>query len=189
MSERLPLVLFALLVVLCVLFGLTFVIEEQPFEDVTVDDGVERVYLGHGSTHDQYASMDHGGDGPARHGPVLWLAWSFAIVQLAIIIGSLLMGMRHADRIRTPLVMSGVTLVGLFTLMLTTYVRYLGDPTAPLMFGLPVPTAWFLYAFWPTQFLVVLLYVVFFSRAVVTPADMDRFRQVVNERRARTGES
>ena len=187
-SDRLPHVLFALLLVLCVLFGLTFVIEEQPFDEIATDaGGVERVYLGHGTTHDQYASMDHGGDGPARHGPVLWMAWTFAVVQLGIIIGSLLLGVRHPDRIRFPLVMSGVTLAGLLTLMTVTYVRYLDDPTASLFLGLPAPTAWFLYAFWPTQFLVVVLFVLFFSRGVVTPADMERFRQIVDERRARVG--
>ena len=82
--------------------------------------------------------------------------------------------------------MSGVTLATLLTLMVVTYARYLADPGGPLMLGLPLPTAWFIYAFWPTQFLVVVLFVLYFHRAVVTPDDMTRFREIVAARRART---
>ena len=65
---------------------------------------------------------------------------AFAMVQLAIIIGSLLLGVRHPDRIRLPLVMSAVTLAGLFTLFgLMTISRTLEtgrrNPDNPLSFG------------------------------------------------------
>ncbi len=186
MTDRLAHVLFGLLLALCVLFALTFIIEEQPSEEVVTDGQVERVYLGHGAAHERFPSMDHGGDGPARHGGRLWMAWAFALVQLALIIGSLFMGLRHPGLLRWPLVMSGVTLATLLTLMVATYARYLADPSGPLMLGLPLPTAWFLYAFWPTQLLVVVLFVLYFHQAVVTPEDMARFREIVAERRART---
>ena len=186
MSDLLARALCGLLLALCVLFALTFVLEEQPSEEVVTDGQVERVYLGHGASHERFPSMDHGGDGPARHGGRLWMAWAFALVQLALIIGSLIMGLRHPGLLRWPLVMSGVTLATLLTLMVVTYARYLADPGGPLMLGLPLPTAWFIYAFWPTQFLVVVLFVLYFHRAVVPPDDMTRFRESVAARRART---
>ena len=188
-SDRLPLVLFALLVGMCVVFALTFVITERPHDEVVGAGGVvERVPLGHGSPHATYPSMDHGGDGPARAAPVLPLAWAFAVLQLAFIFGSLLLGVRHPARIRTPLVMSGVTLAVLLTLMFVTYARDAGDTAAPQVLGLPVPTAWFVYGFWPAEFLVVALFVLYFGRAVVTPDGMRRYRQILAERQARAGE-
>ena len=54
--------------------------------------------------------------------------------------------------------------------------------------ALPVPTAWFLYGFWPAQFLVVGLYVLLFDREIVTRRDLDRFREIV-ARHARSGGS
>ncbi|HIE93276.1 MAG TPA: hypothetical protein EYQ83_10595 [Acidobacteria bacterium] len=55
--------------------------------------------------------------------------------------------------------------------------------------SLPAPTAWFLYGFWPAEFLVVLLYVLLFSRSIATPDDMQRFREIVAARRADIGRS
>ena len=49
--------------------------------------------------------------------------------------------------------------------------------------SLPAPTAWFLYGFWPAEFLVVTLYVLVFSRSIATREDMERFRGIVAARR------
>ena len=182
---RLPLVLFGLLLALCVVLALAFVIEEAPFEDVgsAAGGGVERVYTGHGTTHSKFPSMNHGGSGSERHRPILWLAWSFGLLQLALIVGCLALGVRRLERIWAPLVAGGVVLGSIFTMMMVTYLGYLDDVGSPLFFSLPAPTAWFLYGFWPAQFLVVALYVLVFGRSIVTREDMERFRGIVAKRR------
>jgi len=68
-----------------------------PFEDVpsAARAGVEHVYTGHGTAHSSFPSMNHGGAGPERHGPILWLAWSFGLLQLAL-------GVKHLERVWPP---------------------------------------------------------------------------------------
>ena len=68
---NLPIVLFGILVALCFVTGIAFVIEETPYEDVPAPGGgVQRVRAGHGVTHAEFASMDHGGPGAERHAPI-----------------------------------------------------------------------------------------------------------------------
>ncbi len=70
-------------------------------------------------------------------------------------------------------------------MMVVTYSGYL-DIAAPLPFlALPAPTAWFLYGFWPAQFLVVALYVQFFRRAVLSGEQLARFREIAAAGRRR----
>ena len=182
---RLPLILFGLLLALCVVLALAFVIEEVPFEDVpsATGRGVERVYTGHGTTHSSFPSMNHGGAGAERHGPILWLAWSFALLQLALIMGCLALGLKHLERVWAPLAVCAIVLGLIFTMMVVTYQGYLDDAGGRLFFSLPAPTAWFLYGFWPAEFLVVTLYVLVFSRSIATREDMERFRGIVAARR------
>ncbi|MDP6581708.1 MAG: hypothetical protein QF681_13725 [Vicinamibacterales bacterium] len=183
-QERLPLVLFGLFLALCVTFALTFVIEEVPFEDIPLPSGgVERVTTGHGTTHDQFPSMDHAGPGGERRGAVWWLGLSFGLLQLAIIFGCLALPVKRLALIRTPLALCGLVLAAIFVAMAVSYRGYAGDGMPALIFSLPIPTAWFLYAFWPAQFFVVALYVLLFSRAFVTPVDIARFREILAKRR------
>ena len=186
-SSRLPLTLFGLLLALCVVLALAFVIEEVPFEDVPSAAGgaVERVYTGHGTAHSRFPSMNHGGAGLERHTPILWLAWSFGLLQLALIVGCLALGVKHIERVWAPLVACGVVLGLILTMMVVTYQGYLDDVGSSLFFSLPAPTAWFLYGFWPAEFLVVTLYVLVFSRAIVTREDMGRFREILAANRRR----
>jgi hypothetical protein len=187
---KLPVVVFGLLVALCVVTNLAFLMEEVPFEDVPADNGaLERVYTGHGVPHDRFPSMNHGGDGPARHTPVLWLGWVFGVLQLGIIMGCLMLGVKRDGGVRLGLGVCGLLLGGLFTMMVLSYRTYLTDATPALFFGLPAPTAWFLYGLWPAEFLVVLLYVALFSRSIVTPDQMRRFEAIVAVRRAAAGHS
>ena len=178
---RLPLILFGLLLALCVVLALAFVIEEVPFEDVpsAARGGVERVYTGHGTAHNRFPLMHPGGAGPERHRPILWLAWSFGLLQLALIVGCLALGVKHLERVWPPLAACSIVLGLILTMMVVTYQGYLDESGSPLFFSLSAPTAWFLYGFWPAQLLVVTLYVLVFSRSIVTREDMERFRGIV----------
>ncbi len=183
-SATLPLVLFGLLLALCVVLALTFVIEEVPFEDVTLPSGaVERVHTGHGIAHSRFPSMDHAGSGGERDGPAWWLGLSFGLLQLALIIGCLALPVKRLEQVRTPLVLCGSVLAVIFVVMAVTYRGYVGDATPPLLLSLPIPTAWFLYVFWPAQFLVVVLYVRMYHQSIVTTEDLARFREILATRR------
>jgi len=183
-TSRIPVVLFGLLLALCVVMALTFVIEEVPFEDrSSPGGGVERVHTGHGTAHPRFPSMDHAGSAGARQGPAWWLGLSFGLLQLALIIGCLALPVKRLAAIRTRLMLCGGVLAILFVLIAVTYRGYVGDAAPSLFLGLPIPTAWFLYAFWPAQFLVVVLYVLAYDRSIVTSRDMTRFRAILAKRR------
>ncbi|MDE2907280.1 MAG: hypothetical protein OXQ28_14495 [Acidobacteriota bacterium] len=183
---NLPIVLFGILLALCLVTVIAFVTEETPYEDVPAPGGgVQRVRAGHGVTHPAFASMDQGGSGAERHAPILWLAWTFGLLQRALIAGALLRGRARAGRARYQLAACGVLLGILFTMMVVAYRGYL-ETAAPLPFlALPTPTAWFLYGFWPAQFLVVALYARVFRRAVLTGEQSARFRAILAEARRR----
>ncbi len=192
MSERfspLPIVLFGLLLALWVTLALAVAAGGRGSTDGPSGDGRDAeagAEARSGATHPRFPSMDHGGSGPRRHGPVLGLAWAFAILQLALVVGCLALGVRR-DRVRTPLAAAGLLLALILTMMVVSYRGFLADPAAAFL-ALPVPTAWFLYGFWPAQFLVVGLYILLFDRAIVTPQDMARFHEIL-ARRASSGGS
>ncbi len=176
-SSRLPIVLFGLLLALCLTLALAVAVEPAASGDGPGPDGSAGAVSASGATHPRFPSMDHGGSGPRRHGPVLGLAWVFGILQLALVVGCLALGVRRV-RARAPLAAAGLVLAATVTMMVVSYRGYLTDPSAAFL-ALPVPTAWFLYAFWPAQFLVVGFYVLLFDREIVTPGDMDRFREIL----------
>ena len=186
---KLPTILFVLLLALCALFGLTFVIEEVPFEDVATPSGqIERVYSGHGVTHPRFPTMDHGGSGGERHARVLWLGWAFGVLQIALIVGCLMLGVKRDRRVGLWLVGCGVLLGAIFSMVVVSYQSSLGGAPPSLFFSLPGPTAWFLYGYWPAQFVVVALYVLVFNRAVITTKDVVRFHEIVAAERRRRGD-
>ena len=172
--SRLPVVLFGLLLALCVTLALAVAVE--PEGSAGGPGSLAGSVSASGATHPRFPSMDHGGSGPGRHGPVLWLAWAFGILQLALVVGCLALGVRRG-RMRTRLAAGGLVLALIVTMMVVSYRGYLDDPDA-FFLALPVPTAWFLYGFWPAQFLVVALYVLLFDREIVTRRDVDRFREI-----------
>ena len=176
-SSRLPVVLFGLLLALCVTLVLAIAVEPAGSGDGSSAERSGQTVSASGGTHPRFPSMDHGGSGPARHGPVLVLAWAFGILQLALVVGCLALGVRR-DRVRARLAAGGLVLAVIVTMMVVSYRGYLDDPDAVFL-ALPMPTAWFLYGFWPAQFLVVGLYVLLFDREIVTRRDLDRFREIL----------
>ena len=186
MSEppsRLPVVLFGLLLALCLTLALAVVVE--PEGSAGGPGSLAGPVSASGAAHPRFPSMDHGGSGPGRHGPVLWLAWAFGILQLALVVGCLALGAPRA-RVRARLVAGGLVLAAIVTMMVVSYSDYLADPGAAFL-DLPVPTAWFLYGFWPAQFLVVGLYVLLFDREIVTGRDLEQFRAIVARRSSPDG--
>lgn len=179
-------VLFGLLLALCATLALAAAAGAGASTDGASGRGPDRAAADGerpalaGAAHPRFPSMDHGGSGPRRHEPVLGLAWAFGILQLALVFGCLALGVGRR-RMRAPLAAAGLVLALILTMMVVSYRGYLADPDAAFL-ALPVPTAWFLYGFWPAQFLVVGLYVLLFDRAVVTRQDVARFREILARR-------
>ncbi|MCY3844048.1 MAG: hypothetical protein OXH69_10960 [Acidobacteria bacterium] len=183
MTMRLHWLLFGLLLAMCAVVGAAFVIASDP--PAAAADGT--TYPRAGYPHPEFPSMDAGGPGAARHEPVITVAWGFAMLQTAFLVGCLAFGVRRRERVGPigwRLAGCGVGLAGILTVMVLTYANYMASPAPGLVLGMPVPTAWFLYVLWPFQLAFVLVFVLAFRAAVVDDGTLARFRAIVDARRA-----
>ena len=183
MTSRLHWVLFALLLAMCAAVGAAFVVAGGP--PPAAADGT--AYPRAGYPHPEFPSMDAGGPGAVRHGPVIAIAWAFAVLQTAFLVGCLAFGVRRRGRVGPigwRLAGCGVGMAGIFTAVFLTYAAYMAAPSPGLVLGLPVPTAWFLYVLWPFELAFVLVFVLGFRAAVVDDETLARFRAIVDARRA-----
>ncbi len=169
-------ILFGLLLAMCVVVGALFILDEATPGQTS------------GYAHEGFPSMDQGGPGEERHAPIIWLAWSFATLQTVFLVACLALGVRGEGRLRrlvVPLIVGGVLLVGVVTMMFVSYRQYMLEDSHSLFLSLPVTTAWYLYGFWPIQFFFVVLYVIVFSRTIVTSDDIVAFREILAAKRRR----
>lgn len=175
--------LFGLLLAMCAAVGAAFLVAGGPLPAAADGAAFPRA----GFPHPEFPSMDAGGPGAARHGPVIAIAWLFAVLQAAFLVGCLAFGVRRRERVGPigwRLAGCGIGLGGILTVMVLTYAGYMASPAPGLVLGLPVPTAWYLYVFWPFQFAFVLVFVLAFRGAVVDEKILARFRAIVDARRA-----
>jgi len=170
-SMRTPLVLLCLLVAMCGVMVACFMTEEAP-----TSRGVE---------HSKFETMREGGS-EARHGHrVLMLGWAFAVLQIALYVGCLVLGTGGGMKRRgfvALLILSGFAYAGVFTLMVTVYAQTIRTAETEFLGSFPAATSWMLYALWPIPLLFVLCYVAGFSRWVWTPINRRRFEEILAAR-------
>lgn len=180
---KLEWVLFGLLLAMCLAVGAAFVIGHDA--TVVAEGGVS--YPRAGFPHPLFPSMDAGGPPAPRHAPILWVAWSFAVLQTAFLVACLAFGARRRERvgrIGVALAAGGLVLVGIVTVMVASYGRFMAADSPELVLALPAPTAWYLYLFWPFEFFFVLVFVLAFRRSFVDADTMVRFHALLASRRA-----
>ncbi len=148
-----------------------------------------------GMPHAEYSSMLQGASGIERHGSILWLGWAIGAAEILLCFALVALGARRgADSDRSagslnglggPLVACLIAVLGVWTLLMVTYARYLHDPSPDLILALPAPTAVMLYLLWPVPLVLAGFYVVGFRRWVFSERDEESFRLLVERRRAR----
>jgi hypothetical protein len=129
---------------------------------------------GHGVDHPVHAQMRAGGDGAARHAPVLWIGWAFGAAQIAFFVGVLALGASKAGRLRglgAPLLLGGLVFAAIWTAMILAYRAYAHQSAPALILAFPLPTALMLFALWPMPIFFILLYFFGFNRWVLAPED------------------
>lgn len=169
---KLPWLLFAILLAMCFVLGYVLTIEE--------------VGAGHGVVHPRFSTMLQGGDALERHGPILSWGWTLGVLEIALFVGLLALGLRHRrvlGRRKWPLLAGGVAYVAVFSLLIRAYEIYGGSDVHPLFLSVPIPTAWMLYGLFGIPLYFHLVYVVAFDRWVLTPEDLERFQELVAARR------
>lgn len=149
-----------------------------------------------GIPHPDFQTMLRGGDGEARHGGMLWLGWAFGAAQIVLFAVLMAFGARRGPSLGGdtsglglrglgwPLTVVTVGCLGVWTLLMVSYGRYLGDPDPALYFALPAPAATMLYLLWSVPVFFAVLYVVGFRRWVYSQDDEAAFMALVEKRHA-----
>ncbi len=172
MNTKLAWLILGLLLATCLLIGIILSIPERP--------------EGYNNTHPDYPTMQRGPDGMERHGHVIWLGLSFAVLQFCIFTCLIALSLSKQDRLSTfkkPLLAGLLLNVGIFSLIIIAYLIYARDGTGPLVGSFPKPTALMLYGLGPIQIVFALIYICYFDRAIFTTEDLEKFQQLVKAHR------
>lgn len=142
----------------------------------------------HGVTHDQFPqSMLQGGSGVERHRDVRWLGLAFGLLQISLFVGCLLLGLRQLKGRVGVFAACGAVYALAFTLMVVADHFYATGQARQIVLGFPLPTALMVYGVGGAPLAFVLIYVLQFDRWILTPDDLERFEQLVQEKRRGEG--
>lgn len=172
MNTKLAWLILGLLLATCILIGVILSIPERP--------------EGYDYTHPDYVTMQRGPDSMERHGGVIWLGLSFAVLQFCIFTCLIALSLNKQGRLRKfkkPLLAGLLLNVGVFSLIIISYLTYARDGTGGLVGSFPQPTALMLYGLGPIQIVFAIIYILYFDRAIFTTEDLKQFQQLVKERR------
>jgi hypothetical protein len=181
-----PLLIFLTLIIMACILSIVLCIEEQPYEDVTQEGVVTRSYLGHGTPHPEQPAMQRGGDGAARSTAILNYGLALALVHVVFVIACLALGMTKKGKLGpllVPLLGLGVGFGLLFVMVFFTYHGYINEEEHRLFLSFPIPSAWMVYTIWSFPLLFAGLFYLKFDTWYATPKDLERFHEIVAERR------
>ncbi len=126
---------------------------------------------------------------------MLGLGWAIGAAEILLCVFLIALGARRGGPRATEasglhglgwrLAISLVAYLGVWTLLMVAYARYLHDPAPDLILALPAPTAIMLYLLWPLPLVFSGFYVFGFRRWVFSEQDEAAFRNLVEQRRAR----
>ena len=178
MSTKLAWLLFGLLLTICLVIAIIIWTPETPG--------------GQAFAHPDHPAMLQGPDGMERHGRIIWLGWIFGILQFCFItclIGLCLDKQGRLKIFKTPLLICMFLCITAFVSMMAAYIGFAREGSGPLFGSFPLPTALMLYALWPMQILFVIIYVIYYDKAIFTAEDDEKFQALVRSRRENTEEA
>jgi hypothetical protein len=142
--------------------------------------------------HSGYPTMEEGGPGLDRNGPVFWLGCAFGLLQLVFYTFCLLLGMKKrggpGPTVR-PLLLVGLGWAVVWSGLFWSYYSYMTEGGGSFVLGLPPATAWMLYGAWPYPVLFALYFVYIFHNWFLRKEDLQRFQQLLLERKTESAES
>ncbi|MDX1383655.1 MAG: hypothetical protein R3190_08430 [Thermoanaerobaculia bacterium] len=149
---------------------------------------VEETEIGHGFAHPDYPTMLRGGDGAARHDPVLVGGWLLGTLQIAFMVTILAFGAGQRGRMGVEewvLVVGGIVFALCFLFTVTTYVHYARAGGGELALSFPIPSAWMLYGIWGAPVIFIVLYMVRFESWILSDEALESFLSEVRDEQDR----
>ncbi|RZV60899.1 MAG: hypothetical protein EX341_19065 [Candidatus Scalindua sp. SCAELEC01] len=138
---------------------------------------------GHGFEHSRIPTMDQGGDGTLRHGPLLLGGWMLGSVLIATFVSLLACGtVRRRSRNKgqaAAFLAGGLLYESVFGMLCYSYQASLTESRAAFMGFFPEPLSWLLFGIWIVPGFFVALYVVFFYRWIWPPDHSKRFADLI----------
>ena len=137
-----------------------------------------------GYQHETYEKMRKGGESLSSLPATKWLAFLFGLFVLTVFGLCLAIGYRKNGRLKEvrPWLWAGmIGYIAVYTLMVVSYWKYIGGGDSSYFGGVPAPTAWMLYGVWFFPLFFTVIYIWKFDDWVVTPQDLERFHQLVEE--------
>lgn len=163
---------FVMLLVLCVIIAALFCIGEVPG--------------GLSLKHPDHVDMLQGRPGIETQLNIKWLGWAFGVMQFCFFICLLALCLNKQGRLKIlkkPLFACTLLCITAFCLMMTAYWAFAQEGSGSLFGSFPLPTALMLYALWPMQILFVVIYVIYYDKAIFTTEDEEKFQELLRSQR------
>ncbi|MYB19063.1 MAG: hypothetical protein F4Y16_08775 [Holophagales bacterium] len=174
---RIPVAIFAILVVLCAVVLVLWTIDERPDS--------------RGADHPVHETMRQGGSSE-RHDAVLPWGFLYGLLSIVLFVAVMALGLRRRGRLPAGsrrALWSGLALYALtFMLLVLSYRGYVEPGADHALFGsFPRPSAWMLYGIWPVPLLFALLYMWNFDRWVISEDEVAEFERLAAESKRQRG--
>ena len=131
--------------------------------------------------HPRFSTMRQGG---APHSSaVIWLGWVFGIVTLFLFFFVFSLGAARKNELRglgKPFALIFTLTAATWTGIVVTYQGYISNPDQALLFGFPLPTGLVVFVFPPVMVLITVLFVVRFSKSILTDEDLEKYQQLLH---------
>lgn len=165
-----------------------FLIEERPaVETIDAAGNVTTVYAGHGQAHPEYDTLLVGGSGAERGERIWWLGFAFGLLELALFVTCMLLGVRRNGVIgpagRFIAACAFVYLLAFVALMFS-YRGYMTADALTTFGSFPAPTAWMVYAVGLVPLVFLLVFVLGFRDFIWDDESERKLAQIVEEIRA-----
>jgi hypothetical protein len=143
---------------------------------------VPELGLTRGHAHVQFSTIRQGG--VPHSSAVIWLGWVFGIVTLILVFSLFSLGAAHRDKLRglgKPFVIVFALAAAAWSGIVVTYQGYISNPDQALLFGFPLPTGLMIFVFPSVSLLITILFVVRFPKSILTEADLEKYRQLLDD--------
>ena len=180
-DSKIPAILLAATLAMALMVVGAWLVEER---DLTEPDK-SAASTGWSIPHSSYLSMEEGGPGLERNGPVFWLGCALGLLQLVFYTFCLLLGMKKRSGpgpAALPLLLAGLGWAVVWSGLFWSYHSYMTEGGGSFVLGLPAATAWMLYGAWPYPVLFALYFVYIFHDWFLRKEDLQRFQQLLLER-------